>query len=118
MVYTKSTPKNMQNGKFVNITDFNLTNGVLNNINDELENLFNQDESIDFNFNYVSMMDKKYKKRRTNLYGKYMQKIDRKVFTVTPQMKYRHMIEIVDESYRNFREHKDIHQMKNEKNKS
>lgn len=112
MVYTKSTPKNMQNGKFVNITDFNLANGVLNNINDELENLFNQDESIDFNFNYVSMMDKKYKKRRTNLYGRYMQKIDRKVFTVTPQMKYRHMIEIVDEAYRNFREHKDIHQMK------
>jgi hypothetical protein len=46
------------------------------------------------------MMDDKHQKRRTNLYGRYMHKIDRKVFTVTLQMKYRHIMEIVDEAYR------------------
>jgi hypothetical protein len=61
MVYTKSTPKNMQKGKFVNITDFNLTNGVLNNINEELENLFNQSETLDFKFHYISTMNDKHK---------------------------------------------------------
>jgi hypothetical protein len=31
----------MQKGKFVNITDFNLAMGILNNVTDELETLFN-----------------------------------------------------------------------------
>jgi len=113
MDYTKSTIKT---GRFINIRDFNLAIGVLNNINNELENLFNQDKQLDLPYYYISNMDPKYKKRNGKLYGRYMHKIDRKVLTITPQMKYRHIMEIVNEAYRNLGEHRDIHQMtKNEK---
>jgi hypothetical protein len=58
---------------------------------------------MDFNHHYVSMMDEEYKKRRSNWYGRYMHKIDRKVLKITPQMKYMHMMEIVDYAHRQWR---------------
>ena len=76
--------------------------GVLGNITNELENLFNPENNPDYNYQYVSMMDEKFKKRRTHWYGRYMSKIDRKIITIIHELKYKHMMEIVDYATREF----------------
>lgn len=90
----------MEKGRYVDIEDLNLTLGLLFNINDELENIFNPDNKMDFSYNYVSIMDAKYKKRKSNYYGRYMHKIDRRVIKITPMIKYMHMMEILDYAHK------------------
>jgi hypothetical protein len=92
--------KNLEKGRYVDIEDLNLTLGLLFNINDELENIFNPDNKMDFSYNYVSIMDEKYKKRKSNYYGRYMHKIDRRAIKITPMIKYMHMMEILDYAHK------------------
>lgn len=92
--------KNMENGRLVDVDDLDLTLGLLFNINQELENIFNQDNKMDFSYEYVSIMDEKYKKCRSNYYGRYRHKIDRRLTKITPQIRYMHLLQIVNYAQR------------------
>ena len=92
--------KTMEKGRDVDPSDLKLALGLLFNINEEMENLFDPDMKLDLSYYYLSTMDGKYKSRRSNWYGRYMHKIDRKVIEITPRMRYMHMMEIVDYAHR------------------
>jgi len=92
--------KNMEKGRLVDLEEVKLVQGLVVNISEELENIFNPDRKMNFTYNYVSIMDDKYKKPRNNYYSRYMDKIDRKVIKITPRMKYLHMMEIVDYAHK------------------
>jgi hypothetical protein len=92
--------KNREKEKYVDISDFNLAAGLMVNINFEMDGLFDPDKEVDFTYHYVSVMDEEYKRRRSKLYGRYMYKIDREVVQITPQIRYRHMMEIVDYAHK------------------
>ncbi|AXV41070.1 MAG: hypothetical protein CIT02_08655 [Methanobacterium sp. BAmetb5] len=76
--------------------EIHLAIGLLINIDRELVNLFDLDKEIDFSYQYVSQMDTKYKRRDPQLYGRDMFHIDRKVLKITPQLKHKHQMEILD----------------------
>lgn len=94
--------KNLEKGRIVDVDDVDLAIGLLVNINEKMETLFRPDDEnkADFAYNYVSIMDDEYKKRRSNYYSRYMHKIDRKVPEITPQVRYMHMMEIVDYAHK------------------
>lgn len=96
--------KNREKDQLVDISDLNLTAGLLVNIYHELEGLFDPDKEVDFTYHYISIMDEEYKRRRGNFYGRYMYKVDRTVVNITPQIRYRHMMEIVDNAHKLFAE--------------
>lgn len=85
--------------KYIENQDLNLTIALLLNINEELENIFSPTQKLDHSYQYISMVDSEYKKRQGNFYSRYIDKINRKVIKITPEMKYRHMLEILDEAY-------------------
>ncbi|BDZ68620.1 hypothetical protein [Methanobacterium ferruginis] len=97
--------KNIETNRYVDIEDLKLALGVLYNLNEELESIFNQEKKYDFSYQYISTVNDLYKKRQGNYYGRYMYKIDRKVFKVTPQIKWIHMMEILDEVHRMWSKH-------------
>jgi hypothetical protein len=96
-----------ENGKSATITDLNLVQGILNEITFEMENIFNPEKELDLSYYYISTMDKNYKKIKTNFYGRYRYKVDRKVVHVTPELKYMHMMEIVDYAHELWGQNKD-----------
>lgn len=98
--------KTMEKERRITISDLNLLMGILSGISYELENLFDPDSKMDFGYHYISTLDEKYKKRRPTIYGKYMHKTNRKAVVVTPQMKYEHIMEIVDYAYCKWRNKK------------
>lgn len=98
---------NCEKGRSASITDLNLVHGILNEITIELENLFNMEKNVDLSYYYISTMDNNYKKIKTNFYGRYKYKIDRKVIHITPELKYRHMMEIVDYAHKLWGQNKD-----------
>jgi len=61
------------------MTDFNLAVGVLNNITEEFEQLFDPNKISDFSYQYVSTLDEKYKKQRGNCYTSDMRRCDIKI---------------------------------------
>lgn len=92
--------KNFDKGRHVDSSDLKLAGGLVLNINNEMKNLFDQDKKIDFSYQYVSTMNKEYKEPKRNQYGRYQYHIDRKVVEITPQLKYKHIMEIVNYAYR------------------
>ncbi len=84
----------------MDVSDLNLVMALLVNINEAMEGLFDQDKGVDFSYYYISTMDDEFKKRQSNFYGRYMHKIDRKMIEITPQLRYKHMMEIVDYAHR------------------
>lgn len=83
----------------LDINDFNLANAVLNNITNEVNDLFDEDNSLNLSYHYVSTMDDKYKKMVGNNYTTDMKRCDTKILLkpqITPWMKEKHMMEIVD----------------------
>lgn len=90
--------QNQDPTQYIDIQDLNLTIGLLLNINEQLENIFNPAQKLDFSYQYISMVDDEYKKRQGNFYGRYLDKINRRVITITPEMRWNHMMEIVDEA--------------------
>lgn len=87
--------RNRDPAKYIENQDLNLTIGLLLNINEELENIFNPTQKLDHSYHYISMVDAEYKKRQGNLYSRYIDKINRRVIKITPEMKYMNMLEIV-----------------------
>jgi hypothetical protein len=95
----------MEKNKSINITEFNLAVGVLNNITEELEHLFDPDKKSDFSYHYVSTLDEDYKKLMGNSYTSDMRRCDIKIHVkpeITPWLKYHNMMEIVDQVAQDF----------------
>jgi hypothetical protein len=97
---------NICNGKTrpINHTEFNLGVGVLNNITEELEHLFNLNKIPDFSYHYVSTLNEKYKKLE-NSYTSDMRRCDIKIHVkpeITPWLKYHNMMETVDQVAQDF----------------
>ena len=96
---------NMDKTKSINITEFNLALGVINNINQELEQMFDPEMISDFSYHYVSTLDEKYKKQKGNYYTNDMRRCDIKIPVkpkITPWLKYKHMMEIVNQVAQDF----------------
>ena len=91
----------MESGKSINLTELNLAVGVLNNITEELEHLFDSEKVSDFSYHYVSTLDDKYKKQRSS-YTSDMRRCDMQIHVISEEMKYKHIMEIVDEANRDF----------------
>ncbi|MGZ7047539.1 MAG: hypothetical protein ACXVHP_04565 [Methanobacterium sp.] len=88
-------------GNSINITELNLTVGVLNNIRDELEHLFDSKKISHSPYHYISTVDEKYKKRRSS-YTSDMRRCDLQIPVITEEMKYKNLMEIVDEANKKF----------------
>ena len=95
--------QNMEKTKSININEFNLALGVLNNITEELEQLFDPNKTSDFSYHYVSTLNEKYKKWRGTGYTSDMRRCDIKILVkpeITPRLKYQNIMEIVDQASR------------------
>jgi len=96
---------NMERPKSINITEFNLALGVLNNIREEVEQMFDPEKISDFSFHYISTVDEKYKKQKGNYYTNDMRRCDIKIPVkpkITPWLKYNNMMEIVNQVAQDF----------------
>ena len=96
---------NMEKTKSINITGFNLTLGVLNNIRKEVEQMFDPEKIYDFSYLYISTLDEKYKKQKGNYYTNDMRRCDIKIPVkpkIAPWMKYNNMMEIVNQVSQDF----------------
>jgi hypothetical protein len=96
--------KKFEKGSFMDDSDLNLTMGLIVNINEEMEGLFDPNKEVDLSYHYFSTMDEKFKARKNNFYGRYFHKVDRNVVEITPYMKYKHMMEIVDYAHKLWRD--------------
>lgn len=85
----------------INIVDLNLALGVLGNITEELENLFDSGKRSDFSYQYISTMDAKYKKQKSS-YTSDMRRCDMRVPVITPSLKYQHLLEVIRHAEREF----------------
>jgi hypothetical protein len=91
--------REIEKGKSINITELNLGLGVLHNITEELENLFNSDKVSDFSYHYVSTLDDKYK-RQISSYTSDMRRCDMRIPVINEGLKYKHIMEMVNEANR------------------
>jgi hypothetical protein len=72
---------------------------VLDNITDEIENLFDPKRVSDFSYHYVSTLNDEYTKRRGNWYTSDMMKCDMRIPIkpeITQWQKHHNMMEILD----------------------
>ena len=96
---------NMEKIESININEFNLALGVLNNIREDIEQMFDQEKISDFSYHYISTLDEKYKKQKGNYYTNDMRRCDIKIPVkpkITPWLKYNHMMEIVNQVAQDF----------------
>ena len=96
---------NMDKGKSINIEELNLAVGVLGNITDEVENLFDPKRVSNSSYQYVSTLDEKYTKRRGNWYTSDMMKCDMRIPikpSINPGIQHQNMMEIIDHAAREF----------------
>lgn len=91
----------MEKGNSITITELNLAMGILNNIIEELENLFNPLKTSNSPYHYLSTLDEKYKRQRSS-YTSDMRRVDIRIPAITAEMKYKNMMEIVNEAHRTF----------------
>lgn len=90
----------LDKNKSINITELNLTVGVLNNITEEFEKLFDPKKVSDFSYHYVSTLNEKYKKLRSP-YSSDMRRCDIQIqpkIEITPHLKQKHINEIIEEA--------------------
>jgi hypothetical protein len=87
----------MEKGKSINITELNLAMGLLNSITEEFEHVFDSEKAP--NFHYISTLDEEYKKQKS-FYTSDMKRCDTKIPMITPEMKHKHLMEIIDEASR------------------
>ena len=95
---------NMNKTNPINLTEFKLAVAVLNNITEELEHLFDRNKILD-SYHYVSTLDDKYKELMGSYYTNDMRRCDVKIHVkpkITPWMKYKNKMEIVDQVSRDF----------------
>ncbi|MDI6644296.1 MAG: hypothetical protein QME14_04490 [Methanobacteriaceae archaeon] len=88
-------------GNSISINELNLALGVLNNIKEELEHIFDSKKTSNSPYHYISSLDPKYKKKRSS-YTSDMRRCDVQIPVITPEMKYNNLMEIINEANRNF----------------
>jgi hypothetical protein len=84
--------------------ELNLAVGVLYHITEELENVFNYHKKSENSHQYISTLDKSYRKLPKNTYSSDMRRCDIRIPVkpeITPALKYQNMMEIVE--YANWR---------------
>ena len=94
-----------------------MATAVLNNITNELVDLFNKENLLNLSYHYVSTLDEKYKKMVGNSYTTDMKRCDTKILLkprITPWMKEKHVLEIVDEVSQDVRAIQKSKNLKNE----
>lgn len=107
----------MEKGKSINLNELNLAASVINNIKLDFENLFDPNKISKSHYQYLSTLDKKYKRRRSS-YTSDMRRCDIIIPVVTRQVKYNHLREILFEAENNFQKaRKRVEDTQNEKNK-
>ncbi len=97
--------KHMEKPNPINMTEFNLGLAVLNNIREELEQIFDPNKISDFSYHYISTLDEKYKNQEGDYYTNDMRRCDIKIPVkpkITPWLKYKHMMEIVNQVAQDF----------------
>lgn len=92
----------MENGNSISITELNLAVALINNITEELENLFDSKKTSNSTYQYVSTLDEKYKRKRPS-YTSDMRRVDMRITAITAEIKYKNMMEIVNEVSKDFR---------------
>ncbi len=85
----------MEKGKSINMTELNLAMGVLHSITEEFEHVFDSEKAP--NFHYISTLDEEYKKQKS-YYTSDMKRCDTKIPLITPEMKRKNLMEIIDEA--------------------
>ncbi len=96
---------NMEKSKSINIEEFNLAVGVLHNITDEIEHLFDHERTFNSSYQYISTLKEKYMKTKANMYTSDMRRCDIRIPVIPvakPWIKYQNMMEIVDHATREF----------------
>jgi hypothetical protein len=94
---------NMEKWKSITISELNLAVGVLGNITDEIENLFDPKRVSDSSYQYISTIDEEYTKRRRQWYTSDMRRCDMRIPVkpeITPWQKHHNMMEIIDHAAR------------------
>lgn len=94
--------QNAVESKSINITELNLSVGVLHSITEELENLFDSKTASDFSYQYISTLDKKHKKYKSS-YSSDMGRCDVQIPVkpeITGKLKYKHQMEIIEEAWK------------------
>lgn len=89
--------------KTIHIEELNLAEGVLSNIVEEIEHLFDGEKASIHPYQYLSTMERKFKKRRENLYTNDMSRCDIRIPVkpeITPALKYQNQMEIVEYAVR------------------
>lgn len=106
-LYQINTASTQQTGT-INIPDLNLAAGVLENITEELEQLFCSDNANDLSYQYVSTLSEKYKRGRMS-YSSDMRRCDIRIPVkpeITPWLRYKNRMEIVEEAWKRFEQDK------------
>jgi hypothetical protein len=97
--------RNTEKSKSISITELNLSVGVIHNITQELENLFDSKIASDLSYEYISTINKKYKKRKSG-YSSDMGRCDIQIPVkpeINEKLKYKHQMEIVEEAWKLFK---------------
>jgi hypothetical protein len=95
--------RNLEKLRPINLAELNLSIGVIHNISQELENLFNL-KAVPDSYQYISTLNKKYKKRKSG-YSSDMGRCDIQIpvkLEITAKLKYKHQMEIVEEAWNLF----------------
>ncbi len=96
----------MEKGKSINMTELNLAMGVLHSITEEFEHVFDSEKVP--NFQYLSTLDEEYKKQKS-FYTSDMKRCDTKIPMITPEMKRKNFMEIIEEAtHENSRARKEV----------
>jgi len=91
----------MEKGNSIGITELKMAMGLVNNIAEEVEHLFDPEKSPDSPEHYISTLDRKYKRQRSKITSD-MRRIDIRIPAVTMEIKHKNMMEIVYEAGRDF----------------
>jgi hypothetical protein len=96
--------KNIGESEPISLTELTLAVGIINELAEELECLFDCENKVDLSYQYISTMAERYKKLSSN-YSSDMRKCDIRIPVkpeITPYLKYQHIMEIIRHAEREF----------------
>ncbi|MGF7118613.1 hypothetical protein [Methanobacterium oryzae] len=91
----------IEKGNSISINELNLAVSMVNNIKIELEHLFDSKKTSDSTYYYVSTLDEKFKRIRSS-YTSDMRRVDMRIPVITEEIKYKNLMEIIDEANRDY----------------
>ncbi len=91
----------MEKGNSINMKELDLAIAVINNVRLDFEHLFDPNNISISPYQYVSILDKKYKRRRSS-YTSDMRRCDVQIPVITHGTRYKHLMEIINEANNDF----------------